>query len=332
MLIKTHLNSIWVYRSPKKGPISGARQPVVVKTRRCKAPPHPLGHFTRRMGVDVSQNTKGQKQSKPVRVLYMELGQSRYLLYIDILGFADMVREQPERIPHLYEVIDSLNAHKHPDFKTIVFSDTILVYNAYAPVSMDDHEFAVMYSIEFAHDLLDRTIGKDIFFRGILSFGHFDDYDLKNIRCFYGTELIRSYIREKKIKVTGLFIDIACQKYNRIFPVTEYQPGLSHVFFYRELGTVEALLKEKANIAEFLSLEEESQWGIAKITRLLEDHFRLKSNHPDEPVKTKHENSWAIYAKQYPRFTKKLVESDFSLEKVIPNFNWSKAIARVNEW
>ena len=35
---------------------------------------------------------------------------------------------EPERVKDLYEIISTLNVHRHESFGTIVFSDTILVY------------------------------------------------------------------------------------------------------------------------------------------------------------------------------------------------------------
>ena len=84
---------------------------------------------------------------------------NKYLLYLDILGFSQLVEHSPKTIREIYKIIDSLNVHTHDVFHTIVFSDTILVYNKVAPGSRDDHEYLVMNSIEFAQDLLYRFIG-----------------------------------------------------------------------------------------------------------------------------------------------------------------------------
>lgn len=54
----------------------------------------------------------------------------RFLLYIDILGFSNMVRDEPRKVVRVYEILDTLNVHNQSDFKVIVFSDTILIYNS----------------------------------------------------------------------------------------------------------------------------------------------------------------------------------------------------------
>lgn len=53
----------------------------------------------------------------------------RILLYIDILGFSDMTRKDPRKVARVYAILNRLNSHQHDSFKTIVFSDTVLVYN-----------------------------------------------------------------------------------------------------------------------------------------------------------------------------------------------------------
>ena len=50
----------------------------------------------------------------------------RLFLYIDILGFKDLVQSGFD-IRKVYRRSDSLNAHSDRDFTCIVFSDTILV-------------------------------------------------------------------------------------------------------------------------------------------------------------------------------------------------------------
>jgi hypothetical protein len=88
----------------------------------------------------------------------------RYLLYIDILGFSDLVAGSDPKIHDLYEVIASLNVHDHPSFRAIIFSDTILVYNVEGQDTRSDRSYLVMYLCEFAQDLQHRLTAKDIFF------------------------------------------------------------------------------------------------------------------------------------------------------------------------
>jgi hypothetical protein len=83
-----------------------------------------------------------------------------YLLYIDILGFSELVLKKG-RIEDLYDQIDTLNSHEHTAFKTLAFSDTILIYNT---VEWGRH-YLVMYLCEFAQDLFYRLVSRDLHFR-----------------------------------------------------------------------------------------------------------------------------------------------------------------------
>ncbi len=65
----------------------------------------------------------------------------KYLLYIDILGFSNLTKKDYTKVKELFSIIDSLNAHKHFDFQTVVFSDTILIFNKAQPLSSHDHEY-----------------------------------------------------------------------------------------------------------------------------------------------------------------------------------------------
>ncbi len=157
--------------------------------------------------------------------------QDRYLLYIDILGFSDLVRRTPARVHDIYQIIDSLNVHHHDAFKTIVFSDTVLVYSKDNLLrKQSDHEYVVMYSCEFAQDLMYRFIGTEFSFRAVLKFGEFDYYRLRHTECFYGRSLVDAYLLEKAVKCVGLFVDEPSQRYNRIFPVCRHDENLSYVF------------------------------------------------------------------------------------------------------
>lgn len=60
----------------------------------------------------------------------------KFLLYIDILGFTEMAIKEPRKVERIFATIDSLNVHQHGAFKTIVFSDTILVYNNQPAVTL----------------------------------------------------------------------------------------------------------------------------------------------------------------------------------------------------
>jgi hypothetical protein len=236
----------------------------------------------------------------------------RFLLYIDILGFTDMVRKEPRKVARIYSILDSLNVHTHNSFKTIVFSDTVLVYNI-DPASNDaDREYLVWYLTEFAEDLHHRLTGQDIYFRAALVAGDFSHYDLKNIECFYGTALISAYLAEKDIPSLGLFMDQECAKYNRYFRLASFNADYSFVYLNRSLEQlnthaggrfpVEDYQMHMGDIAPYVT------WQI----RFLRDIYNQMRNHPVPHVRTKFLAAWDFYKQRYPEMMGVLEENDFS--------------------
>ncbi len=98
-----------------------------------------------------------------------ETMEEHYLLYIDVLGFEEMVENEPHRIDDLFEIIASLNLHEHGTFSTIVFSDTVLIHNVTLPTNDHNRQYIVMYQCEFFRDLLHRVAGRSIALRSVLT-------------------------------------------------------------------------------------------------------------------------------------------------------------------
>ncbi len=164
---------------------------------------------------------------------------NKYILYIDILGFSQMVKKNSSIVDDLYNVIASLNVHSHHSFKTIIFSDTILVYNMDESKSDHDRRYLVMYLCEFVQDLQYRLVGRNIFFRAIIKYGEFIHYEINQVPCFYGRALIDTYTMEKEIQCTGLFINNDCNKYNNIFKTAKFNENLSFVYLTQGLEQLE---------------------------------------------------------------------------------------------
>ena len=98
--------------------------------------------------------------------------EERFLLYIDILNFSNLVA-QKGKVEEVYEIINRLHVHRHDVFNTIIFSDTILVYNRVHPRGLEEVRYIVMFLCEFAQDLFYRLIGRDIHFRAYTTCGDF---------------------------------------------------------------------------------------------------------------------------------------------------------------
>jgi hypothetical protein len=107
--------------------------------------------------------------------------EERFLLYIDILNFSNLVA-QKGKVEELYEIINKLHVHRHDVFTTIIFSDTILVYNKSHARGLEDVRYLVMYLCEFAQDLFYRLIGRDIHFRAYITCADFAHYPMERLR------------------------------------------------------------------------------------------------------------------------------------------------------
>lgn len=252
----------------------------------------------------------------------------RFLLYIDILGFTDLVATNEEKVRVLYTILDKLNVHKHNLFDTIVFSDTILVYNKSEPQPLFNEERIVMYSIEFAQDLLYRLIGSGIYFRGLLIRGEFDHYHLKNVECFFGSALISAYQREKLIPCTGLFIHDSCQQYNIVFDVHYYNDQLSFVYLNKPIERFKRLDHTMLPLRPGSLADSDLDWIIVKDCEMFQEIYRNMKEHPDSRVRQKFQNTWKFWEIKMPKFLRLLVDIDFSPARLDPTIDWNKVYER----
>lgn len=256
---------------------------------------------------------------------------TKYLLYIDILGFSDLVKTDPIQVERIYGVLDSLNVHSHHAFRTIVFSDTVLVYNRFDPKPSDvkEHEYLVWYLIEFAEDLHHRLTGQGLYFRAVLVSGEFQHYALENIDCFFGKALIEAHTREKTIPSVGLFIDTGCNQYNRYFRTEHFGNRLHFVHLNR---SVESLQNEtNGELPVEANLLDDNYPYLAWQVRFLSDIHTMKQNHPDPIVRTKFLTAWDFYIRRYPKLLKALEVGGFDMKVFNPMYDWSQQLRLLAE-
>lgn len=237
----------------------------------------------------------------------------RFLLYIDILGFSEMVSKEPRKVVRVYEILDTLNVHSRSDFKVIVFSDTILIYND-VPVSNDlDRNYCVQTLVDIASDLHHRLVGQDIFFRAIIVKGDFSHYERKHVNCFFGSALITAYQAEKGIPSLGLFISDECRILGLRQPAAHFSPGLSFVFLCEGLQALSTLTPK----AWPINLGGESNEHFAINTpwdvRFLKDVYTQMRKHTEPAVRTKFLTAWDFYQREYSEALAALVRIDFSI-------------------
>lgn len=256
---------------------------------------------------------------------------NRFLLYIDILGFSDLVSDSPKRIDDLYEVIASLNAHQHNAFKCVIFSDTILVYNVDGGDNRKDISYLLMFQCEFVRDLLHRLTNRGIFYRAVVTYGNFCHYQLNEVPCFYGASLIKAYNAEKDIKAIGLFIDNNLISYCDVFPCTKFNDGYSFVYVTQALDQLERVRGCQLPAGEIKSYIEETEldWnGGPELLHLADLCRNAKSNKLPESVTKKYQATIEIYKRRYPQIVSRLEENQCDIKSVFPEVDWSAVISR----
>lgn len=255
----------------------------------------------------------------------------RYLLYIDILGFSDLVKRDSRAVQDLYEVIVSLSALRHYAFKTIVFSDTILVYNILGADTPRDKSYLVMYLCEFARDLQHRLTGRDIAFRAVLVRGEFQHYELNGVPCFFGRALIDAYKAEKEIKAIGLFIDKRIAGDSRIFKAHPYNENFSFVYITQSIERVEYLYGGRLPLDRFELEGTDLIWSLTPELLYVKRVHTQMQTHPAEDARHKYASTWALLKAHYPRTIEQLVAIDFDLEIICPGASWQEVLARFPE-
>ncbi|RXF69904.1 hypothetical protein [Hansschlegelia zhihuaiae] len=249
----------------------------------------------------------------------------RVFLYIDILGFKDMVVSGKD-IKGLYKNIDELNVHTDRDFRCIVFSDTIIVYGS--EFWLDNINSAVMWLAEFAQDLFYRIITSDIHFRAYITVGEFEHFEMKNLDAYYGEALIRCYEIEKTIKSTGVFLDAALSEHSDVFNLTKFDDNSYYMHIMQTLNSISFNYEDYPIHAEHVTGPGIEGWLVYELT-YLSRVFRYSNDQSlQEQVRVKHANAWKMISYRHPGLTKKLIETDFDFSHIVP-IDWTELIANM---
>lgn len=251
----------------------------------------------------------------------------RLFLYIDILGFSELVKDDTI-VKKVYEIIDRLNVFRHKTFfKCIVFSDTLLVYSERDWRSKIVPSEAIMWMCEFTQDLFYRFIRLNLHFRAILTEGEFSHSKMKNIEAFYGEALVRTYTHEASLTGMGLFLDRNLMKHSNIFKSVPYSAQYEYVCLMQTLeditqpnihypiDKIHIILTgmESLLIYDFVYL-----WNI----------FLSKNDVFLSPkIRSKYIETWALIRKRHAPLLDTLEKHCFNLN-CISALNWEAEIAR----
>lgn len=137
-----------------------------------------------------------------------DLSQGRYLLFLDILGFSQLVntRGRDEVLGVINEALAEFDrwGRLNSEFKTIYFSDTFLFYQV--PKGYGAWAFLDVYAIGAL--VLTSLLAKGIPARGAISFGEFDVFDRTESghQVYFGRALIEAHEAEKRENWIGISI------------------------------------------------------------------------------------------------------------------------------
>ena len=132
----------------------------------------------------------------------------RYLLFLDILGFSEMVEKKSsdETYRVLNDVLAEFNRWEkaNGDFRTIYFSDTIIFYQY--PEGYGDWAFLDVYAIGAM--ILSALLARGIPARGAISFGQFEVRldDAAKHQMYFGAALVEAYRAEQRENWIGITI------------------------------------------------------------------------------------------------------------------------------
>lgn len=246
----------------------------------------------------------------------------KYLLYIDILGFSDLAKNEPSKIQKLFSIINELNVHKHSAFQTIVFSDTILIFNKIAPLDTKDHEYLVMYACEFVQDLIFRCLDLKIQFRAILTYDEFHYQKLENIEAYHGKALINAYNKEKEITGMWLYIDKQILKYNTIFKSVEFDKDYNFVFLLQAFERLNFYDVKNFPIPKQIIQETYELYGLKKEVEILKTIKENIEIQKDSKVRAKYLQTYYLFKTRYKVILEALEENNFNYRVISPDANW----------
>ena len=243
-------------------------------------------------------------------------------LYIDILGFSQMVREHSARIPQVFKIIDELSVHRHYAFRAIVFSDTIIVYNDND--EMPNHYY-VTYLIEFAQQLFYRLLSIGVFFRGLITYGEFEFHKLGNIQAYWGSALIEAYNDENKkdnnrIKGFGLFVRRDLSDDSIIFDKIPIGEKYDFIFLCQSCISLYKKVDGVLPVDINLLIETNEFDRIDEDLVFFKEIAFLKDNHPSAEIREKYQAVYDLYKKKMPNFFEIFEQQGFSPFVINPGF------------
>ena len=252
--------------------------------------------------------------------------ETHHLLYVDILGFAELTKSNPAKVEDIFRIITKMRKRTESVYDILIFSDTVLVTNRGTPATADDQMLCVQWLFEFAVDLQYQLSQFDVYHRAVMVNGEFNSYKQEGVDCFYGQALIDAYRKEKDIKCAGLFLDKSSNQHHGGFPTIRHSEDL--VFAYTSDSLEEhAKYSGGGVVLDKIILEEtDSCWLLTYDVKYLSQLYRHGREHPDPEVRIKFLTAFNYYEQRYPKLVRALVDSKFDVRVICKDYNWSQQV------
>jgi hypothetical protein len=237
----------------------------------------------------------------------------RAFLYIDILGFENLAVTNSPKIKNIFEILDRLESHNHRHYfslQTVVFSDTVLIFNKNDTETSDVHLY-VTYLIEYTQELFYKLAAINVYFKAVLTFGEFNFEQLKNIQAYYGLALIDTYKSEKELGGFGLFVDKNISNKVVVFDKVQFTEKFDFVFLCQSLKNLYLITNGVLPIDINILTDTDVCYRIDEDLRFLREVEYLMLNHPVERVKEKYRTVYDIYKNELPLFFEKFESEGF---------------------
>lgn len=241
-------------------------------------------------------------------------------LYIDILGFKNLVTSNTDKIESIFKIIDSLHVHKDIAFQTIVFSDTILVFNKDNRYPL---HFYVTYLIEYAQQLFYRLSMINVYFKGIITLKPFTYLELKNVNAYYGEALISTYQDEKELKGFGLYIDKSISNDAFIFEKIDFNEKYDYILLCQSLIKLYKKTKGKLPVSESLLTETDDYYRINEDLRFFREIDFYRKHINNDHIIEKYDYVYNKYRLLLPDFFRVFEEEGFLPWIISPNYTGS---------
>lgn len=245
---------------------------------------------------------------------------TRAFLYIDILGFENLVRTNPAKVEKIFKIFDTLKVHRHFALQTVVFSDTILVFNIDENRSVD---YYCTYLIEYAQELFYKLSSINVYFKGLLTYGNFNFSQMTNIQAYYGLALIDTYKDESLLDGFGLYVDKSISEEVVVFDKVAFTEKYDYILLCQSIKNLYDDTSGKLPIDLELLSETDTYHRIDEDLRFLREIEFIKDNHPTEKVRKKYQDVYDIYKQELPLFFGTFEKEGFTPFAINPDYTGS---------